>query len=103
MTPTVTRISTTAHHSRRRVWTAIVSVLAVVVTALSLSAVPASAAPQSVSGTVSFGTAGNHPADAVAVVTWQRYETNVYVAGPKEGVRTDSDGRYSPDGASDRP
>ena len=95
MTPTVTRISTTAHHSRRRVWTAIVSVLAVVVTALSLSAVPASAAPQSVSGTVSFGTAGNHPADAVAVVTWQRYETNVYVAGPKEGVRTDSDGRYT--------
>ena len=65
------------------------------VTSLSLSAVPASAAPQSVTGTVSFGTAGNHPADAVAVVTWQRYETNVDVAHPKEGVRTDSEGRYT--------
>lgn len=95
MTPTVTRIPSTAFPTLRRTWAAIVSVLAVVVATLSLSPAPASAAPQSVSGTVSFGTAGDHPAGVTAVVTWLKYQTSHYVPGPAEGVRTDDQGRYS--------
>jgi hypothetical protein len=71
------------------------TVAATLLASLSLSAAPAVAAPQTVSGTVSFGTDGNHPAGVTAVITWQKYVTDVYVAGPAEGVRTDAEGRYS--------
>ena len=79
----------------RRTLMSFVAVIATVLASLTLSVVPASAAIRTVSGTVSFGTVGNHPADVSAVVTWQKYVTNVYVAGPAEGVRTDAAGRYS--------
>jgi hypothetical protein len=77
-----------------------VSALAVMLASLSLSAAPSSAAPATaatvaVSGTVSFGSAGNHPAGESAVVTWLRYETDRWAEGPSEGVRTDVDGHYA--------
>lgn len=80
---------------RRPGWASIVFGLAIVLTSQSLSPSSAWAAPQIVSGTVSFGTAGNHPDDVAAVVTWERYEDGNWIDGPSAGVRTDTAGRYS--------
>ncbi|MFE6253719.1 carboxypeptidase regulatory-like domain-containing protein [Agromyces sp. NPDC057865] len=95
MTRTVTRIPSRHRTTHRRMLVSFLTVAATVLASLSLTAAPAVAAPQNVSGTVSFGTDGNHPEGVTAVVTWQKYVTNHYVAGPAEGVRTDAEGRYS--------
>jgi hypothetical protein len=78
----------------RRTRTFVVSVLAAVLVTQSLAAAPAEAATQTISGTASFGTRGTHPAGEVAIVTWLRYETDHWVEGPSEGVRTGIDGDY---------
>ena len=95
MTRTVTRIPSRHRTTHRRHFAAFLAIAATVLASLSLTAAPAAASPRTVSGTVSFGTDGNHPAGVSAVVTWQPYETSVYVPGPAEGVRTDAEGRYS--------
>lgn len=95
MTRTVTRIPSRHRTTHRRRFAAFLTVAATVLASLSLAVAPAAASPRTVSGTVSFGADGNHPAGVSAVVTWLRYETNVYVPGPAEGVRTDDEGRYS--------
>ena len=95
MTRTVTRIPSRHRTTHRRRIAAFLTIAATVLASLSLTAAPAAAAPRIVSGTVSFGIDGNHPAEVSAVVTWQKYETDVYVPGPAEGVRSDAEGRYS--------
>ena len=92
---TVTRIPSLQRTTHRRRFATFLTIAATLLASLSLTAAPAAAAPRTVSGTVSFGTDGNHPAEVSAVVTWQRYETDVYAPGPAEGVRTDAEGRYS--------
>lgn len=48
-----------------------------------------------ISGVVSLGSAGNHPAGVNAHVTWERQTTWSWEAGPQEGVYTDANGAYS--------
>jgi hypothetical protein len=92
--PAVTRNPADHRTTRRRTWTSLVSVLVIVLASQALSAVPASAAPQTISGTVSFGTSGNHPAGVTAVITWDRLEGSNWYPGPSAGIRTDAEGRY---------
>ncbi|NUT58374.1 MAG: hypothetical protein HOQ00_05950, partial [Agromyces sp.] len=95
MTRTVTSIPSRHRTTRRRGLVSFLAVAATVLASLSLTAAPAVAAPQTVSGAVSFGTDGDHPAGVAAVVTWQQNIDGVSVPGPADGVRTDADGRYS--------
>lgn len=95
----MTRPVTTVPHRRtallRRIRTSLVSVLAVVLATQSLSAVPAAAATQTISGTVSFGTPGNHPEGVTARVLWDRFDGWNWQSGPQEGVSTDPEGGWS--------
>lgn len=48
-----------------------------------------------VSGTVSLGAVGSHPAGVQVKVTWERYDGYNWASGPSAGVMADASGAYS--------